>query len=134
MTALGDIRNTQRWLTCFNKALQLALPKNPNGLVTEDSRFTPKPAAHKYSVRCRDSGPADRVDFFIYPTANPGTNLQLSWKEFFFALQDWLIRITLGKDCGASVKIIKGSNRLVAEVSIYLQRGPASEQPEIATS
>ncbi|KAL9585521.1 MAG: hypothetical protein Q9212_001474 [Teloschistes hypoglaucus] len=132
-TALGDFRTTQRWFTCFNKALQLALPKKPNGLVTNDSRFPPKPAAHKYSVRCRDSGPPDRVDLFIYPIANPGTILQLTWKDFFYALQDWLIRTAIGKDSGASVKIIKGPNRLVAEVSIYLQKGPASEQPEVAT-
>lgn len=134
VTALGDIRYTQRWLMCFTKAMFLALPKRPNDLVTADRRFTPKPAVSKHGIQCRDSGWADRIDFFIYPTANPGSSLALVWKEFLFAMQDWLVRIAQGKDPGKSVKIIKEGNKLVAEISIYIQGVPASEQPDVATS
>ncbi|KAL9582067.1 MAG: hypothetical protein Q9203_005648, partial [Teloschistes exilis] len=134
LTALGDTGYTQRWLTCFNKAISLALPKKPNDLVTADSRFTPKPRAYKYSLRCRDSGWADRLDLFIYPSANPGSSLTLYWRDFLFTMQDWLIKVAQGNDRGLSVKIIKKDNKLVAEISIFIQKGSASEQPEIATS
>ncbi|KAI4252910.1 MAG: hypothetical protein LQ352_004008 [Teloschistes flavicans] len=134
LTVLGDLPYAQRWLGCFNKAMAPALPKNPKSLVTQDPRFPPQPGPVKWSQQCGNPGWADRLDIFIYPTANPGSRLELTWLEYFNTIQDWLARTAKGMDTGRFVQIIKEGNKLVAEIAIFIQKGPGSEQPGIATS
>ncbi|KAL9596529.1 MAG: hypothetical protein Q9219_005750 [cf. Caloplaca sp. 3 TL-2023] len=130
---LGDLPTTQRWLRCYEKIMAIALPKKSFDRVTDDVRFLAKPEVHRYSFPCESFGRPDRVDLFIYPTANAGSTSQLDWQRLFESMTIWLIEVAQGRDGGSSTRILT-SNRLVAEISIYLQRRTGVDNPGVATS
>ncbi|KAL8645416.1 MAG: hypothetical protein Q9226_007313 [Calogaya cf. arnoldii] len=134
LTALENVQWSKRWLNCFQNLQILGLPQRPHDLVTADPQFSPKPEVHKYSFPCGNPGVADRVDLFIYPTANAGGASQLYWGDVLFGLQNWLLKVAQGTDGGSSMQISR-SGKLVAEVSIFIQqKPPGNEQSEIAAS
>ena len=124
VTALEVSLWPKRWLNCFQQLHRLGLPEKPYDLVTAGPMFPPKPEVHKYSFNCGNPGAADRVDFFIYPTANAGGVSQLRWDDVMLILQNWILRVASGTDTGSSTQIYR-AGKLVAEVSIYVQPTPA---------
>ena len=117
----------RRWLRCYLTMLSLALPHPVAGLVTDDSRFLPKSQVARYGYPCRNSGLQDRVELIIYPVANRGSTLQLTWESFMHSLVRWLAKFAQRIDGGQSMKIL-ADGKPVAAVSMHLQGGAAAEE------
>ncbi|KAL8801119.1 MAG: hypothetical protein Q9182_004671 [Xanthomendoza sp. 2 TL-2023] len=116
------IQTQQRWLRCLFKAVVVAIGHSPTDRITDDPSFSPQQDVHRYPFPCGNAGVADRVDLFIYPDANAGSPRELTWRKLMTGLLFWIINVARGRDVGKSTKIIE-DRRLIAELSIFIQRG-----------
>ncbi|KAL8688941.1 MAG: hypothetical protein Q9218_005266 [Villophora microphyllina] len=121
--AFPTIQLTQRWLRCFEAFQSVVIPHSPNAHVTDDLRFPPRPEVRRYPLPCGSPGVADRIDFFIYPTANE----RLSWSDVMDGLVSWIKKVATYQESGLSTKF-SDKAYLLAEVSVYIQKPAGSDQ------